>query len=239
MTRAGRCVTLEKSAGMELKQYAHIIWKRAWIPVLLVVVVGVVSLLTRQLPQPVYSMTVRFNVAVAPEVAAGEYNYNGLHAWVTSEYMADTLSVLVSGQAFAADVNEKLAEMGKSTRISAGLISAETRHRVVSLSFSWGNAGELADIASAIAQTMQQNIAGYFPQANQTEVLISQVDISGPVEVNFTSLTRRLDVPVRLLLALVAGVALTFLLDYLDDSVRGRAELEAMGIPVLAEVPKK
>jgi hypothetical protein len=29
------------------------------------------------------------------------------------------------------------------------------------------------------------------------------------------------------------------LLDYLDDSVRGKGELEAMGIPVLAEVPKK
>jgi hypothetical protein len=28
-------------------------------------------------------------------------------------------------------------------------------------------------------------------------------------------------------------------LDYLDDSVRGRSELEALGIPVLAEVPKR
>jgi capsular polysaccharide biosynthesis protein len=45
--------------------------------------------------------------------------------------------------------------------------------------------------------------------------------------------------PVRLLLALAAGIALVFLLDYLDDSVRGRSELEAMGIAVLAEVPKK
>jgi capsular polysaccharide biosynthesis protein len=44
---------------------------------------------------------------------------------------------------------------------------------------------------------------------------------------------------VRLLLALVAGLALTFLLDYLDDSVRGRADLEAMGIAVLGEVPKR
>jgi hypothetical protein len=32
---------------------------------------------------------------------------------------------------------------------------------------------------------------------------------------------------------------LAFLLDYLDDSVRGRPELEAMGITVLAEVPRK
>jgi capsular polysaccharide biosynthesis protein len=51
------------------------------------------------------------------------------------------------------------------------------------------------------------------------------------------SLTQRLDLPVRLLLALVAGVALAFLLDYLDNSVRGREELESLGIAVLAEIP--
>ena len=43
----------------------------------------------------------------------------------------------------------------------------------------------------------------------------------------------------RMLLALVVGVALTFLLDYLDTSVRDKAELEAMDIAVLAEIPKK
>jgi len=224
---------------MELKQYAQIVWKRAWIPVLLVVIVAAISLLTRQTPAPVYSITLRFNVAVAPEITTTDYNYNGLHAWVTSEYMADTLSVLVSGQEFAADVNQQLAQMGQSFTIPAGLISAETRHRVVSLTLSWGNAQELSQIAAAVSQTMQENIGDYFPQARQTGVLVSQVDVSGPVEVNLTSLTQRLDLPVRLLLALTAGIGLTFLLDYLDDRVRGKAELEAMGIAVLAEVPKK
>lgn len=224
---------------MELKQYAHIVWKRIWIPVLLVAVVGVVSILTRKTPTPVYSITMRFNVAVAPEIAADEYSYNGLHAWVTSEYMADTLSVLVNGQEFAADINQHLTDMDSPVRIPPGIISADTRHRVVSLTASWGNADELGDIARAVAQTMQENTLDYFPQAAETGVIITPVDVSGPTEVNLTSLTQRLDIPVRLLLALAAGIGLTFLLDYLDDSVRGKAELEAMGISVLAEVPKK
>ncbi len=224
---------------MELKHYAHIVWKRFWIPILLLLVVGVVSLLTRQTPSPVYSMTIRFNVAVAPEVVTDEYNYNGLHAWVTSEYMADTLSVLVNGQKFTNDINALLAEMGKSVRIPAGIITGDTRHRVVSLTMSWGNTNELSDIAAAVTQTMESNIIDYFPQANQTGVIISQIDVSGPDEVNLTSLTQRLDIPIRLLLALAAGVGLAFLLDYLDDSIRNKSELEAMNIPVLAEVPKK
>ena len=38
-------------------------------------------------------------------------------------------------------------------------------------------------------------------------------------------------------LALAAGIALAFLLDYLDDSVRSPRELEEMGLAVLGEIP--
>ena len=38
-------------------------------------------------------------------------------------------------------------------------------------------------------------------------------------------------------LALAAGLALAFLLDYLDDTVRGPGDLRALGLAVLGEVP--
>jgi capsular polysaccharide biosynthesis protein len=53
------------------------------------------------------------------------------------------------------------------------------------------------------------------------------------------SLRERLDLPIRLFLALLAGIALAFLLDYLDDTVRDQAELEEMGITVLGEIPRR
>jgi len=49
----------------------------------------------------------------------------------------------------------------------------------------------------------------------------------GPVP---PTLSDRLDLPVRLLLGLVTGVALCFVWDYLDDSIRGRDEMESLGI---------
>jgi capsular polysaccharide biosynthesis protein len=64
------------------------------------------------------------------------------------------------------------------------------------------------------------------------------IDESPPMAVG-KSLRERLDLPIRLFLALLAGVALTFLLDYLDDTVRDQAELEAMGITVLGEIPRQ
>ncbi|MCC7354557.1 MAG: hypothetical protein IT330_12490, partial [Anaerolineae bacterium] len=38
---------------------------------------------------------------------------------------------------------------------------------------------------------------------------------------------------------LTAGLALVFLAEYLDTTVRDRAEVEAMGLRVLAEVPRQ
>ncbi len=48
----------------------------------------------------------------------------------------------------------------------------------------------------------------------------------------------QLDLPLRVLLALAAGIGLAFLLDYLDTSVRERRDLEELGLPVLGEVSR-
>jgi capsular polysaccharide biosynthesis protein len=224
---------------MELKQYVQIVWKRIWIPGLLVVIVAIASLLTTTSPPSTYTMTMRFNVGVKPQVVANEYVYDGYYAWIASEYMTDNLTGLVSSQNFARDVNRYLAETGSPVQVPAGVISAENQHRILRLTISWGNATELNDIAAAVARTMEENSANYFPQSGLAEAFITPIDALGPHEASSSSLWQRLDLPVRLILALSAGVALTFLLDYLDDSVRGKAELEAMGIAVLAEVPKK
>lgn len=224
---------------MELKQYAHIVWKRIWIPILLVAIVVAVTLLTQQTPPPSYGMTIRFSVGVVPQVPEDEYNFDGYYAWISSEYLADNLTELVSSQEFANDVNEHLAEMGSSARIPAGIIGAETKHRILSLNITWGDAAQLADISQAIAAAMAENSIQYFPQSSETSTRITTIDAAGPYDANPPSLRQRLDLPLRVMLALIAGIGLAFLLDYLDDSVRGRTELEAMGISVLAEVPKK
>ena len=228
---------------MELKKYWHIVWKRIWIPVLLVVVVGVVSWLTLQTPSPSYSTSMRFTVGVKPQEIADQYNYDSYYAWLSSEYLADDMTAIVSSQAFAGDVNRRLAEMGKSVQIPPGSIGgvtvAEKQHRILRLNMNWGNAAELADIAQAVAVVMEEDSPKYMTQLGTSGALINIIDPPSSPAQNSLSLTRKLDLPVRLLLAFMAGVALAFLLDYLDASVRGREELEAMGVSVLAEIPKK
>lgn len=247
MTPARRCVTLETlflhGTNMELKQYAQIVWKRIWIPVALVVLVGAVSLLTAKTPPPGYSTSMRFTVGVRPQEVPDQFNYDSYYAWLSSEYLVDDMTGLVSSQMFADDVNRHLQEMGSAAQIPPGSIGGVTiggkQHRILSLTVNWGNPDELADIAQAIVTTMEQDSTHYLGQLGTPGALIQVIDEPSPPAQNPRSLTQRLDLPVRLLLAAAAGVALTFLLDYLDSSVRGKSELEAMGISVLAEVPKQ
>ncbi|MFC1976090.1 hypothetical protein ACFLXQ_06810 [Chloroflexota bacterium] len=228
---------------MELKKYWHIIWQRIWIPVLLLIVVGGVSLLTQQTPPSTYSTTMRFTVGVKPQEVADQYSYDSYYAWLSSEYLADDMTAIVSSQAFAADVNQRLTEMGSAAQISPGSIGgvtiAEKQHRILRLNMGWGNDTELVEIAQAVVTVMEQDSPKYLTQLGTPGALIKVIDPPSSPARNSVSLTQRLDLPVRLLLALAAGLALIFLLDYLDDSVRSKAELEAMGISVLAEVPKK
>lgn len=52
-------------------------------------------------------------------------------------------------------------------------------------------------------------------------------------------LRSRFDLPVRLLLALAAGLALAFAAYALDPLIRERGQIEHMGLPVLGSIPKE
>jgi len=48
----------------------------------------------------------------------------------------------------------------------------------------------------------------------------------------------QVELPLRILLAFLVGVGIVFLLHYLDDSVRNRADVEALGMRVIGEIPR-
>ena len=228
---------------MDLKQYGLIIWKRAWIPALLLVIVASVSLLTRQPVPPSYSTSMRFTVRVLPQARPDAYNYDGYYEWLASEYMADDLTAIVSSQAFADEVNRHLSEMSRAVQIPPGSIGGvtfgEKQHRVLRISLNWGDAAELADIAQAVSMAMEQDSTKYLTPPGGAGATVQAIDQPGVPAANPPSLTQQLQLPIRLMLALGVGLALTFILDYLDESIRGRTELEGMGISVLGEVPRQ
>ena len=224
---------------MELRQYWRIVYRRLWIVVALVAIVLISSLILRPERATLYQTSMRFTVGLAPESRGGDYYaYDRYYTWMSSEYLVDELTEIVGSEAFAGAVSEELANSGLdlSAEVLHGSLGADRKHRILTLRITWGDQAQLGEIANAAATALRERSADFLGQLGATNADIRLIDppVASPAG---QSLKDKLDLPIRLFLALVAGVALTFLLDYLDDTVRDRAEVETLGLAVLGEIP--
>lgn len=229
---------------MELREYWMILRRRWWLPVTLAVLVGLISLIQLRPWQPraaMYSASMRLLVGVLPaaeqDVAAYDPRY---YAWLTSEYLVDDFTEVVRSQLFASQVSQRLRD--RNIEVPPGMIqgSAVTGklHRIITLSFTWPDAVQLEAIARAAADELTQNAAFYFHQLGTENAGVTLID--GPsVGVVGGGVREQVELPLRVVLALAVGVGLAFLLHYLDDSVRRPEELEALGLRVIGEIPRK
>jgi len=224
---------------MELRQYWRIVRRRVWIPALILGVVLLASLIGRQPPPTQYQASARLLVDVPPLATEQGMGFDPrLTAPQATEYLVDDFSVFVSGQAVAQAVSQRLADQG--IQVPAGVIQSSTSsqkiHRVVVVQVTWPDADQALTILRAAVEVLRQEAPAYFGRLGALQPVVTLFD--GPsVSMLPASLTERLDLPVRVLLAVLAGMAVCFVLDYLDNSVRDGAELEGMGIRVLTEVP--
>ena len=104
-------------------------------------------------------------------------------------------------------------------------------------------AGQLNQMMVAISQTRRADLGGFAACLFNRDAKpgpVAAILIDGPqVSAAGPGLRAQLELPLRLALALLVGLALGFFLDYLDTCVRDRADLEALGLAVLAEIPRR
>lgn len=218
---------------MELIHYWRIVRRRWWLVAALVAIALFASLITYERPATLYQASMRFAVGVEGQEPVTAVSGEGRSdAWLASEYLADDLSEVLKGGDFAARISERV-----SLPVPAGAIQASREHRIMTVTITWGNRDEVQAIAEAVAAEVENVGTDYFPQLAGVDARAILIDGPGIGEVG-PGLRDRLDLPIRLLIALVAGVALAFLWDYLDDRLHSRAEVEALGVPLLAEIPR-
>jgi capsular polysaccharide biosynthesis protein len=228
---------------MELRAYWEIVRRRWWLPLALAALVAALSavqLRPWQTPPPSYTASMRLLVGVLPAAAADVTAYDPrYYGWLTSEYLVDDFTEVVDSELFARNVSDRLA--GQNITVPPGVIqgSAVTgqQHRILTLSFGWGDAEELAAIAAAAAAELEENASFYFEQLGTGEAGVTLIDSPTVMPVG-PNLREKLEWPLRIGLALAVGVGLVFLLHYLDRSVRDRRALEELGLPILGEIPK-
>jgi len=226
---------------MELRDYARVLFRYWWLIVLLVVVVGVGSFVFRSQPASQYSASVRFTIGVDAPAPKDVTGYDPiLTSYQASEYIRDDFVEIIQSDVFADDVNAILKKSGvNNVTVSKGNLSAavEKQRRLMSLSVTWGDATQAQQIADSAVKNLTDNNAKYFAQLGATGASIAVIDhpVVSPVG---RSLRDQMDIPIRVVIALLAGVALAFILDYLDTAVRDARDVEALGLKVVGEIPR-
>lgn len=224
---------------MELKAYWAVVrrywWVVAGLPLVVLVVSAGLKALSGPAPQ-LYRATTNLLIDVPPLPAEPGMGFDPREsAAQAAEFLVDDFSQFVTKDAFASLVSERLAAQGID--VPAGAISAsessETRHRIVTLWVTWPDADQAGAIARAAGDVAQTGIDRYFARSGVVSVLGEP-----RVEPIAPPLREQLDLPLRVVLGVLAGVGLAFLLDYLDDTVRTAEEAEALlGAPVMGEIP--
>jgi capsular polysaccharide biosynthesis protein len=223
---------------MELRAYWRLIRSRWLLVVIPAVIVLVVAVATYSRPGTLYNAGIRFIVGQAPSEAAFTSDEQRLANWKASEYIVNTLADWVRGGQFAELVSLRLAERGRNLpaqSIQGSVVSDSTRSMMV-LSMTLNDRLVLEEAINVAADVLVAENSVGLPQLGGEPAELVQLDepIVNRVPAGIVD---QLELPVRIAIAVAAGIGLALFVDYVDPTVRGRKELETMGFDVVGAIP--
>ncbi len=236
---------------MELRQYIAVIRRRWPLVAIIVVLSALFSLGLLVTQKPTYTAFTRLSMRqqslpAQPPTATqpGFFTYNDYYNWVATEYASDDYTQIVPSQAFAARVLEKLK--GQYPALSVGTVqaalAADRKQRELTISASSADSGLAVAIARAAGQVLTDmsvptattpNTNGVAIHDNMLFALLDEPSGAGSNQSRL-----RLNAALPVVVGLALGLALAFLLEYLDNSLRDSADAERVtGLPVLGAIP--
>jgi capsular polysaccharide biosynthesis protein len=234
---------------VELRAYWTIIWRRIWLIALVVVVVALFAgykyYQLRKTPGALTAYSSNITIQIGLHAQGDTSNAGDVTA---TEALADEFATgpILTSHEFDQDVINQInqdgagADLGNVNPAAIGqALSASATHSLVSINATWITSAGATAIANAVGEVSQAKIESYLGSLVQPPVaarVISSATTAGAVP--GPSSSRVTLYMLLVLLALVIGIALAFLLDYLDDRIRDKDEVaHLLGVPIYAEVP--
>ena len=217
---------------MELRRYWQILW-RYWPVVAMLTLVGVIAALQYYVSnKPTFQAVATVNVTQDP---SPNDPYSGIYANQASDYVNDELVKIITGNVFMKDVSSQLKEgnINFTPDELKGMVQVEPKNRTLTITAGNGDQNAALKIAQTVANTLQNSVAQY-TAPRQVQVKI----IDFPNQSNLNGGRNVLLAVVRILAGFLAGIALAFLLSYLDNKIRSKDEVEELlGLPVMGAIP--
>lgn len=234
ITEPDQNVSAEAAEGeyiLSLGGLFRVLWKRLWVIVLVTVVFVGAAVGIGMLQTPQYEASIRIlvgqerGITQTPETAQGLEQLTRTMAEAVGSYpVAETVieqeDLRVSPEDFLENLN---VEQVPNTQF-------------VQVDYMDPSPERAQEIANAVGDVFSEQISGISSSANAITATVWERAVApeDPVSPNFG-----LYVLLALVLGTTLGVALAFLLEYLDDSWRSPEEAEHItGTPVLAAIPE-
>lgn len=227
---------------MELRGYLAIVQRAWWLVAGVPLLVLLLSLLTLRPDPQRYRVTATIAVTQAP-IGGNEIlpDMNIYNSWQSSQFIVDDLPGIIGSETFAVAVSQWIAQNRGLTVAPTTIqqtFDVERKHRIISLIINAESADQALAIAAGSVAVLQEQGLRLWNRTSAGELAVGALEIPRTA----TALSRwpqpitRL--ALRLMLAFVAGVGLTFLRHYLDRTVRDRTDLDDTGAPLLAIIPR-
>lgn len=222
---------------MELILFFRVLRRRWWLVLIPVVIVAAFTipqwLRERSTAGGGFTVTLRYTAAQsASNVAPRDGDYQDV--WLASELAVNALTDWVRSSSFEDEIIKKVPDLNAP---SFG-VAADNKRSIGQLIMSYPDEKELTNITQAAMDVMKTQAQNYFPQLGGQPAQVTFLD-SPVITAAPPPIANRFAPFIRLALGLLGGIALAFLWEYLDPFVYRREQVEAVGLPVLASIPKK
>lgn len=218
---------------MELLAVLGVLRRRWWLMLLPVVIAGLIvgrSLLNNRGGGSGFSTSFRYTAMQVMNLPQRDGDYQDV--WLASEFVVNAFTEWVHSSSFRAELqalvpNVDLVPLG---------VGADKVRSVGRIDLSYPDDKTLQQIADAAVTVLETRSDSYFPQLGEQSAQFALLD-TPVIAAAQTALPSRFGPLLQMGVAIIGGLALAFLAEYIDLRIRSRDELEAQGWTVLGRIP--
>lgn len=222
---------------MELVTLFRILLRRWWlvlIPVAITAALALPDILNRRVVSGGFSAGVQYTAFQSMEaIPRADGDYQDL--WLSSELTVNAFADWVRSGSFKQEI---AASLNGDFDTAPLTIAADNERSLGTISFYYPSELGLNVIVAAAIEVLQTRSDAYFAQLGGEPAAVTILDQS-PAVAAPPPLVDRYGPLLRVGLGLLAGIGLALLAHYVDPVVRRREDVEALGLPVIATIPKR
>lgn len=223
---------------LDLRDYFRIVKKRAWLIISIMVVVCILAgIYSLYIKTPIYEASTKIIVNQTPTQATSvQLDLNQIN---TNIQLINTYKEIIKTPAILDIVVKNYPQFNITTEelLKKINVSSVNNTQVMTLVVQDNSYQRAAEIVNAISIVFKQEIPSLFNVQNVS--ILNEAKVNPPVEPGPVSPNVLLNMAIAFIVSLLIGLGISFLLEYLDDTLKTEEDIEKyLGLPTIAMITR-